>query len=328
MRPFSSLIVLTIFSLSLTALAQSESTIGTIRQVFIEQNRVIGEITTAAVATNDFVITFEDKSQCVLKAVERRERLVSLDLSSCAQKNNVKAGMIFEPSLLFGAPAALAAPAVQPPEAPVIAQPPAAAPTEAASSLSKHEPNRVRFAMGLAIGISPTATFTEGTNSTTNLMFETEFKFNGGTTLHADVRSTPKHDWGFIGAISHDISREISSVKYTSGNSSVTYNSSGSKLSVTMVEFSFAYRWNEFYLPLGLNYSHFRFLDDSFAAGYELRGGLGAQIGFGYYISEQFALELWSRATNLKFKIKSGGITEDYGRGIYSSATLGFKALF
>ncbi len=67
------------------------------------------------------------------------------------------------------------------------------------------------------------------------------------------------------------------------------------------------YRWNEFYIPLGFNYTAIRFTPAAgYTGGYEYFGGFGAQLGLGLQVSDALSLEMMSRASAYSLRVNQG----------------------
>lgn len=323
-----------------------------IRQIFLDRDRAIAEVDEASKGIKEFVVTFPGQSQCVFKVVDAKESLVSLDVQNCAYKTLLRPGMKVEASLLFGVDSSvpvvtkIAPPSSEgiSPQAPTTVDPKTSGPSssktpEVANDSSDkvvtaddHQlDDQIHFGIGLGLSLIPKLNFKNGSASSATFLFDSDWSLEGGYSVSADLRKMPSNRWGFLGQINHEGARKVSSISFSSSGqtATVTGNSGAATLATTTIEANAVYRWNTFYIPFGLNYSKFNFQAASgFVGSYTVVDGIGAQFGLGLMIGSRCAIELWSRAANIKIKTLSAGVSVDYGDGTYSSTGLTLKALF
>lgn len=150
------------------------------------------------------------------------------------------------------------------------------------------------------------------------------FEIRGGI-FHA-----PRDGWGFTGAITYQSKRELTGVDMVFGGGVVqgTYSEKPT-IQVTLLEFSGLYRWEEFYLPFGANYSFPQFTAASDDPGSTtMSGGLGLEVGAGWILRDRFVLTALWKGVGLRAKTEVGGITYNYGDGMATGVTLQASYLF
>lgn len=311
-----------------------------LRQIFQDRGRAVAEGGDATV--QEYVATFSDRSQCALKVVERKDNLVSLDISTCAKKAELQVQTLLEPSLFFGEqPAVSQAPVVAPDPllmSPSAATPPprpaVANPVSEEPSAVEREEEKVRISFGAGLGTTPKLTFDEARQPGYSDTAKVEMDLASGLSLSADIRVTPKNSWGFIGGVGYEGRREVKSLKVSNGGYSTTISGTASSTAASfttwLYEANAVYRWDGWYLPFGLNYSYFQFKPTpQYTGGWEINGGMGFQLGVGYYLNRNLAIEFWSRATTISFRFLSNSVTTlDFGSGVYSSGFLAIRGIF
>ena len=319
-----------------SAMAATASRGVVLRQIFQDRGRAIAEGGEAS--AQEYIATFSDRSQCALKVVERKETLVSLDISACAKRAELQVQTLLEPSLFFGDTKGIVPSSVDPllmPPSAVAAKPAEAlipaAETAQTQATAEDTTERPRISIGLGLSLSPTIRFDEVRQPGYAGSVGVEVETSNGVAVSADVRYLRKNSWGFLGGVSYEPKRDIKSLKVSSGNVSISSSvSTVEGFSDWLFEGNAAYRWEGWYLPFGINYSYFQYTSEpGYTGGWELSGGLGLQLGVGYYLNRNLAIELWSRATTLNFKLINSGVTTlDFGRGVYSSGFLSIRGVF
>lgn len=311
----------------------------TVKQVFTDRGRVVAETSASDLKVSDeMVITLEGGKQCALPILEVRGNILTLDSENCRYNFDIKPGLALEKSLL-------SASAVNP-NAPIPQiQNQVASEPKPQTANSKSEPETPRkdfesdlsptrkpkFVVGLAFSGRTSASGTGGTGTGVIGTFTSEFEYKEGLTVSLEMRDSPSNSWGYGFGITYDSTREFDSGSFSSGGTTITTTSSGgaSKIGSTSFEANAIYRWNEFYIPLGLNYTAMRFSPvPGYTGGYDIEGGFGAQFGLGVQVSDAVSLEMMSRASAYSLRASQGTSSINYGNLIYSIVTFGVKGHF
>lgn len=101
-----------------------------------------------------------------------------------------------------------------------------------------------------------------------------------------------------------------------------------SKYQTHFLHFGAAYRWDIFYIPLGLTYGFTKFTPAPSAAGTaSIENGFGGYFGFGWYVNDKFVIEYVSRSVTTVLKLASATASES-STGTIGSALLGVKFFF
>lgn len=156
-----------------------------------------------------------------------------------------------------------------------------------------------------------------------------DFKMSGAVGLDISFTTMTRNSWGFIGSAHYEAARKIKSFTVSGVNGTATYSGdNGPNLSFFFLEGNAVYRWENFYLPFGFNYSFPDLTNFGGTGQVTYNGGVGADISVGYFINENFAVEAWSRALMVKLNIDSGTNHIDFGNGLLTGLGLGVKYWF
>jgi hypothetical protein len=188
-----------------------------------------------------------------------------------------------------------------------------------------------QFGLGLGFSLASKAKFDNGTVTTggSSYTFTGDLDYKNAAVLEASGRYMPENSWGCILGLQIDGEREFDSGTITVAGLNVSLSSADSKLQVSNLFANAVYRWNQFYLPFGLNVSSAKFTAASgFSGTSDSSGALGAQVGVGYLPDEHWALELMSRAIGFKLKTATSTATADYGTGYLSTLIFAGKYYF
>lgn len=328
------------FSLAQTQTVQSKkpaSATTTVRQVFNDRGRVVAETADTDLKVGDeMVITLENGKQCALPILEVRGSYLTLVSENCRYGFDIKPGHSLEKSLL--SPVA-AVPAAAPPQALQQAAPqpqqashePQPAPLEKSLEPESTPKRRPKFALGLAFSGRTASSGTGGTATGYAGTFTTEFEYKEGLSVSLEIRDTPLNSWGYGIGLTYDSTREFDSGSISSGGTTISLTGTGgaSQISSNSIEMNAIYRWTAFYIPLGLNYTAMRFTPaPGYTGGFNIYGGLGAQLGLGVHITDAVSIEMISRASGYSLKLTQGGNTTNFGEMIYSIVTFGVKGHF
>lgn len=190
---------------------------------------------------------------------------------------------------------------------------------------------RWRFALGASLDLGATAESDLSIRDISSgqvLNGKAEFDLQNSLAVELDARYLPANSWGFIGGLSVGAKREIESGKITIAGSTTVVNDSGDpdKLQISILSASAAYRWNQIYLPFGLNYSSIDY--DSTSLTINAKGGIGAQLGIGFLPNDQFAIEAFSKVVAFDIDYVDSGLAVNFTDGFVTSLTIAGKFLF
>lgn len=187
-----------------------------------------------------------------------------------------------------------------------------------------------QFALGGSLSLSSSARFDSITVSNTAGTLTAQLDYSNSISLELEARNMKANSWGFVGGLSLDREQEITGGTISGAGSFVVLTGGNpSKIQTNTIYGSAVYRWNQFYLPFGLNISSVKYTPPSGYTGTaSAKGGVGGQLGVGYYFSENFALEGHSRAIGLKLSGANSGSTFDYGDGFLSRLVITGKYIF
>lgn len=186
---------------------------------------------------------------------------------------------------------------------------------------------------GVGLSLSLRSKFISLNTSRTGVTGElnSELDFENSLSLELEARNVKKHDWGFQGGMTLDRERKLEGGKITATGVtvSVTSTSEPAKLQTNVFYGNAVYRWEDFYLPFGLNLSRVNYTPSPTANEIaEASGGWGFQAGAGYYFDEHLVVEGMVRSIGLKLKSTRDGATTDFGNSTLSTIMLTGKYLF
>lgn len=191
-----------------------------------------------------------------------------------------------------------------------------------------------RFGLGLSLRADQTAEadiYARNLSNSQVLTGDAEFDVKTGIALEADVRYMRKNNWGFLGGLSIGLSSEVDGGKITI-NGTTSTSSGGSadpdEVRVSYIHANAVYRWNEFYIPFGVNFS----VIDYDATGFDINadGGSGYQFGVGYLFNDNLAIEIMRVTTrfDISYTDTSNNIYIEFNEGFLTSYDLSVKYIF
>jgi hypothetical protein len=209
---------------------------------------------------------------------------------------------------------------------PLVSEPLGAAPVE--GSLEK----RLRFGVWGAINLAGNLSFGKvrfdtGAQSTDSANLN--FKDSPSATLGLEVMYGAPNAWGLSAGASYDSNHRFRAYEFSS-----TY---GRPASLTFGDFdaniftiyaNAIYRWDNFYIPFGLNISGIKVIDAP-ATVDNLKGGAGAQFGVGYFFGEGIMGEFILRGTAVNSESRDmNGTRLELGVGSVGTAQVVLKYYF
>ena len=195
-------------------------------------------------------------------------------------------------------------------------------------------PRYLRFRLGFGSHIGREAKFgavsaeIEGASAqtaTVDMKVESANQFMVGFTY---IRP---NTWGLTGGFTWEEAREITeeTLNVPDWRYTYTYLPPRPTIQIALVELNVAYRWDQFYIPVGVNRSFAKYTSSGSGAGTgEVSGGFGAQAGIGIVANDYFWFELLSQYTVLRFKQSYPSWNIDYGIGHISGMALRIGAAF
>ena len=159
-----------------------------------------------------------------------------------------------------------------------------------------------------------------------------EFDVKSYASLEFEVRHMQKQNWGFTAGLSLGAETEEQGGTIVLNGVTIVITSSADpdKMRVVLLYGNAVYRFDEVYIPFGLNVSAIDYKVAGGGAKIETEGGLGAQFGLGYQFGDHVAFELLARsiAFNVKFTDLATSDTTEYKDGHVTNLVLGAKYIF
>lgn len=185
------------------------------------------------------------------------------------------------------------------------------------------------ISFGLHVGYSPSYLLmldTSGTEGGTRYSQSYLMEYEKGAEYGLTLWRMPKNGWGF--QLAGDIGPVRKMEKITSNGTTYTVQP-GDRVptfQTHFIRFGTAYRWDTFYIPLGLAYGITRMTIPT-SGTLEVNNGVGIYAGIGWNFGDTVAIEYISRSATTGYSFKSGADNET-GIGAVGSALLNLKILF
>ena len=301
-----------------------ENILGKVKQInYGKKLAAIELVNGSALAVGEnVVITSADSKQCDLKIEEfiPSKNVAILNTSTCSFGNEIKVGQNIEKSLLGNKDFTNAPKEVSKRESEV-------------SKTAQAEGNERSWKTGVGIshGSNSTLKFDKITVANSATTMSGDLDYSNVFSAELDIRNMKSNSWGFISGLTLDGERKLTGGSITGAGVTLTTTATDpSKISTTVLYANAAYQWENFYLPFGFNYSFVKYTPPtSFQGTFDASGGLGAQLGMGYYVSSHFVSELFSRVVAVKLKsTTASGLAVNFGDGFLSSIQLTAKYFF
>lgn len=157
------------------------------------------------------------------------------------------------------------------------------------------ESNPIRFSIGLTYATPSTIDY----NSIPNLAgAKATARFESTFGLAVGLQKIRKNSWGFLAGLNYEFNRKFQTGAISTSTGTVAFNDGGvsSGLQITTIHIGPLYRWDSYYIPLGVSLSSI----NKFGEYFKTSGQMGFQIGYGLMFGEAFALEFmgWSHGLN------------------------------
>lgn len=152
------------------------------------------------------------------------------------------------------------------------------------------------------------------------------YNVDSGVGLGIQAWKSDPNSWGMSFGFEYDFPRNINSQTVTLNGTTYIGVTSGSKPTVTehVVYLNAIYRWNDFYLPFGLNYS-MPTLQGSVEDTITITGAIGIQVGVGTHVTDHFSVEALVQTLGTKMTESNSTTYIDYGTGYLTGAQLNLK---
>jgi hypothetical protein len=163
--------------------------------------------------------------------------------------------------------------------------------------------------------------------------------FNGPSSFSADMNTSPgfsaevfmarPYSIGFDGGFNYELTRPIND--FNSVASSTYYNGTKPTLQFSNVYGNGVFRWWNGYIPLGINYSLPTFtggVGNGALTNTNFVGDVGFQIGLGYLIGRDFAIEVEDRILHFHATSNSPSTTINWGETYLSGLHVNLKFSF
>lgn len=279
-----------------------------------------------------FLATFNDDSQCSLILKNSGKQLLTLDSTPCDQPEKLTLKMQIEPSLIsveenLNAQATQGAATKRPIENKVDEQKPEQNPD------NFYDKSTVgRLGVSLYYSSANELEFDKAKTNTSSAEVNVNFKLENavGVGLHY-MRAKP-NAWGYSVGGLLESTRKFKGFTVSANGNSITVNATNddTKLTLLIAEGNALYRFENFYIPFGLNFSIPVLEYVSTSSKVEALGSIGIQFGMGYFINDNLSAEIYYRSIGMQLKETSNSNSDevDYGYGYLRGVALGVKYLF
>lgn len=180
----------------------------------------------------------------------------------------------------------------------------------------------IMYGLGGSIVLNSHYTTNDLTLSSASGSYSANFDLSNGIAVEGSIIKTKKNAWGLSGVLSLGQQRSVDGGVVAG----VAVNNSTLKISSHSISGNALYRWDNLFLPFGLNFNATSISNDPTIT--SVSGGIGYQIGAGYFINENVAIEYTAIHTSVKINGKSGNTIYNYGNGFLTEAHIGFKYYF
>ncbi len=200
-----------------------------------------------------------------------------------------------------------------------------AGPSSAGARSAGSSAGKWRFGLAVSYTLGSKVKFANA--SAPPLTGKADFTFEDVPSIEIEVRNLKAKSWGFVGAIAADFGRKIKdgNLTNTASGDFIYIVAEKEKFQTTTVLLSAAYRFENFYIPFGINYAAYKITPSGgFVGETKATGGLGGQIGFGNYFTDSFLFELSYRMTAMKWTEN----VESYENGLLAQTFVTSRFLF
>lgn len=130
-----------------------------------------------------------------------------------------------------------------------------------------------------------------------------EFETKAGPSLSFEARHSNANSWGFGAGVQVGTKVKFKKLKMKLNGTTTEMQLEGEdKLQETSIYANAIYRWNSFYLPFGLNYTALSYSPKD--PNFTIDGGIGLQLGFGFWLTNNFTIDVMVKASSLELTSK------------------------
>lgn len=270
-----------------------------------------------AETAKSYVIDLGQGEQCTAALKSTKEGHYLLDTKSCANKEKIRAGQSVTEAIEFAEESV-----PQKPEP--LSKGTAAEGIEGLRSRSR----KFKFALTPAVMTNGSLSFSEATASDSGGFYvgTTDYKLDSGVSLKFDFTQSDQNALNFSIGAGYEGSRNLSTATLNFNSLTATGTGTG-KISTIFLSSALTYRWQTYYLGLGILVGSVN-TDGLPPAVKNLQAGIGADLNMGWFLNENFAIDISSRSFNVttdRYTSSSGTI--NLGKGFLNSFNLGLKLL-
>ncbi|WP_410468739.1 hypothetical protein [Bdellovibrio bacteriovorus] len=182
--------------------------------------------------------------------------------------------------------------------------------------------------VGLQIGYSPNYLVKlSGTGVSGGMPYSANYdlEYQSAVELGINLWDTSPHAWGVISGFHYGAERSVS--KATINGTSVPVSSDASKYQTHFLYVGAHYRWESFYIPIAITYGITKFTTAMGAQSLEVKNGIGALLGLGWFFTDNFAIEYIGRSAGTELNVSTAS-SKETSKGMISSALLNLKLFF
>lgn len=182
--------------------------------------------------------------------------------------------------------------------------------------------------VGLQVGYSPNYLVSlSGTSFSGGIPYAISYnlEYEAAAEFGINLWKTKPHSWGFISGFQFGAERKLQ--KGSINGISISASSDTSKYQTHFLYAGTLYRWESFYIPLAITYGITKFTAATTVESLEVKNGVGALLGLGWFFTDSLAIEYIGRSASTELNM-SNGTDQSNTNGMISSALLNLKYFF
>lgn len=153
-----------------------------------------------------------------------------------------------------------------------------------------------------------------------------ELEYKSATSIQLDYWNLSNNSFGFISGVQYETQRTISKAKLDGINVNVD-SATFAKFQTNFLYAGVAYKWNIFYIPLGLTYGLNTIVPAAGPGATTTENGFGFMWGLGWFLKDDIVIEYASRTAAIKIKYVNGADFENVS-GTVATSILNLKYFF